>query len=116
MIIANMSSERKRIWPVVSIEKIDPEWWDEVMEGTKSISSKFDPKLDDEHDFTIRSITHILLNKKRKVVEWYMEGSVHLDQILHIYDLLHGSVEEKSKGQASLDNLIKDYTNDTLME
>lgn len=100
-------------WPSVKIEMVDPNWWQEVMNVTANI--KFCSELDDSADFTIRSIVHVILTKKREVIEWFFENSSLKERVLMIYDLLKsGDNDKKKQGQSELSKLINDFVKDTM--
>ena|SRR3989338_56593 len=108
--------ERKVFWPIIKMDNMEGDWWREVMETTTVLNEFFSQSLDDEADFTMRAMVHILVVKSRDEVAWYMEGSAHLSRMLNIYDLLHGENEvERELGKGELVHLIEDFTKDMLL-
>ena len=108
--------ERKVFWPIIKMDNMEGDWWREVMETTTVLNEFFSQSLDDEADFTMRAMVHILVVKSSDEVAWYMEGSAHLSRMLNIYDLLHGENEvERELGKGELVHLIEDFTKDMLL-
>ncbi len=107
--------EKPLPWPRVNIEKVDPNWWDEVMQTSSRFQQYFSRELDDSADFTIRGIIHLIVAESREDVAWFLEGSVQSERILTIYDKIHSDDDQKKKtGMDNLVSLIEDYTKDVL--
>jgi len=94
---------------------VSKEWWTEVMQSTSTSKFQqfFSLRLDDESDFTIRAIVHIILTKTREEVSWFLEDSSKKQRVVEIYDLIRSDRNYDHRlGKVKLFKLIEEFNRD----
>ena len=105
--------EKNFYWPLVSIKDVNTTWWDEVIEGTRSVPELSNLELSDEAEFTIRVIYYVLRNKSQAEVEYAFAGSLHIDRVLQINKLLReNNPESTEEGRLELDKFVQEFISD----
>lgn len=109
-----MRKESKVDWPIISdISSIDPDWWTTVMKQTAPMNYIFDKNLSDEEDFTIRSMVYIMKNSGLEEIEYVFDGSLHLDRVRSIHELLNSKDKEMNlKGVSALKEFVAEFNTD----
>jgi hypothetical protein len=103
------------VWPAVRVEKLDPNWWTEVMRVTAMATPWLDPRLSDSEDFVLRSMIYMAFMSPPEQISWMMDGSFNEERLLIISDQLHsGDYQDRVIGQVALGELIDEFTEDSL--